>query len=64
MQSRFQHVGLDTHFTFGCDNTPWRHPGAEVTPFLDRDLSRADVHKNSAHHDQEEDEYNEADNKH
>src|SRR5215470_13039055 len=45
MKARFQDIGLDTDLALGSDNTTLRHSPAEISPLLDTDLLRADVHQ-------------------
>ena len=64
MQSRFQHVSLNADLTLGSHHASRRHAPAHVATFLDRNLSRADVHEDAPQNDKQGDEKDEPDNQH
>src|SRR6185503_17435497 len=46
MQSRFEHVCLNSYFAFCGNYTSGRHLGAEIAALFDRNLARIDVDRN------------------
>src|SRR6185369_10839512 len=58
MQTRLQHVGLNTDFAFRGYHSSRRHFRAQVPSFFDCDFSCPDVHEDAVHDYEEDDQKN------
>src|SRR4029450_2547033 len=56
VQSWLEYICLNADFAFRCDNSSGRHLCSEVSPFLDSDLRRSNIHEDPSNEDEQKDE--------
>jgi len=64
MQARLKHISLNTDFSFRGYHSSGRHSSTHVPSFFDCDFSCADVHEDSIHDYEEDDQKNDCSKEH